>query len=1451
MMTQDNVIRLAGTLAACALLILVQSLLNRGRLLRVRQYPIPLLSLVYAIAGTIVLSTHYGWSEELISRFPLLENGNIVLWNLLLLAGFLPLKLIALPIASAIWKREWVMEVTAAFWYEFDQAHSVWCLRKQWADHRGILRTIWLIAAGLSAVLPAITWMAGSGSPWWAVWFPCAFSLVAGEVYFFLNGKLLEEFSHEVSGTNADGRSVRNYYKLRELYEKLFEGRVLASHTGCEFARSTGATGLLAEMAASEDPIERQAAEFFRGYDENQAYDNDRIRATVQLLRGRSVVILNPFYRDQDAYLTLPIVNTLLNGRSCLIICGRSSTARDARDWMEETLRRYSRVRSLWRVQELGFGLPDCEVGILSFRQLYDVDVLAANREFFALAGFVLLLEPSVMVNTGQVGISIISEFANSYNGPPVYCICDRGTDGLVDTMSHLLKTEITHVVAPPVPRSIYTGMAWDANGDFRREELFDKQTRYLGNGVELAAVAVKHQVETVSWYSERKVPLKDLRWIAGQHYATICRYMNIPVHQKSLYEKLRFIPNLWCSADSRDSFLIVEDEFCNFFNTMRAFLCRGTGHSFVNVLSEDYLLRDYMRCNQQMFLSNPNAIPSYVPDYAKTERNTVLKLLVEMAVAPIPEPKLLNELLLVGCQVEDVFDTFSQLMRKYTFADGSVLEVRSVTENDSSLSSHRVNLYSIDRANYDLYFARTLKNAYYIVEEEQREREYIDAKMFGHVPQTILPGQFVTYFGKYYQVRIVSPTNGIILRRASDLYDGRRSYRQIRTYHFTDTNWSDVRYSRVVMDVETAVICCDFSVTTSGYLDMGDSKDLRMARIVCYDGDPRADDYTRRYRSKNVLRLRLPDTDQRVRFTLCLLLGEAFRTLFPEAWQYLAVLTSRPDDIHGMLNYLVYAADGNLEDDYIYLIEDSDIDLGLLDAVQRSFPQIMEILADFIDWHFEKMREPERTDPVPEKFKKTEAEKKRRNLFLRMADYIRKLFAKKVEEPKLADPDKVEREAVKEAEQTKEEQETDTPAAEEDYQLDRGSGETKEPATQPKPGAEDGGPGGELELIPEGESASAVLTDAKTLQPDRDGAQPNPKESESGESCPEDELESDSEDNADLVHIDGTDIFEEAGMPEDNLWLHESFRAAGIEPILRTRYQTECYLKFGFDEIDERLRIEDVQKYLHVRGFCNNRLTRARHSSGQMEKLEFDPENHCDFCGVPLSGVSYELLNDGRVRCNECSASAIATVEEFTELFYRVLELMQMFFDVSYQVPIQVKCLDARKVAKGSGYVFRPSTQLAVRALGYAQRKRGTYSIVMENGSPRLAAISTMVHELTHIWQYLNWKDSEVRSAYGMSNPSCTAKARDLVYEGMAVWASIQYLYQIGESYYASIQEKIALSRMDVYGFGFRLYNDQYPLVRDLSVIQYSPYKEFPPVDPDKVKALVRATCTKDPCVC
>lgn len=1473
-------------LLAIGILLALQLLVNNKKTRRIRQLPLVILAGLLMLAGLLLWVKLEGFAEYLVLLAPDLADGEIALMNLLLMAAFLVLKQIFRPTFLLIFRKKNAAELLALGIYEYDDQYDQWFLKKQWARFRSYVLGIVVALALICAVFLGLTWVLGPDSVLWVRLLPCAVLVIAAELYCYLSGITKEEYMHSVLGDASDARRVGNYYKLREVYEKLLPEPILSAHTGSEYMRRESCVDLLKKLEQSDSSSDRITAEYFRLNDRFKKADADCVQATAALMSRRNVVFFNPFYRDMGLYLTLPLVRVLLSGKKVTVLCGKKNIADDLIRWLDGLLSDYSHMHAMWRVAALTDLVSDCDVGVLTFTQIYDKQVILENREFLQDTDLLILVEPSAMLTTGQVALSILSDEMSLKGDKPSVCVFDRYTDGLVDTLSHLLRAEITDVVAPPVPRCHYTAITWDSDGDYCRQELFDRQTRYLGNGMELAAIAVKNQIPRVTWYSESKAPIRDIRWIAGQHYSTICRYMNQPSQQKSIDEKIRFVANLWSTPQEDDQFSIVEDEFCNMFSTLRAFLSRSEKHSFVNVLSEDYLLRDYMRCNRQLFLSNPNAVPSLVPDYAKTERNTILKLILAMTLKPISEEEVENELQTAGIQTENVLGTLVELLHKYTYAQDNIFSVRTARSMADEFTVTLSNVYSVVEEEFERYFADSLKNAYFLLEEEKNEQSYIDAKIFSQVTQIILPGQFVCYDGKYYQAKYVSPQSGVVLRRASDLYDGRKYYRQIRRYDFDFSTVSEPVSLRRIMDIEFAEIRTDFSVLTSGYLEMRDNSDLRSARLVDFSDDPTLNNYLRRYRSKSVLRIRLPDADEKLCFTLSLLLGELFRTVFPNGWPYLAVLTKRDKDLDGMLRHLVYEANGDLEDGCLYIVEDCDLDLGLMDAVERNFMRFMEILSDYLDWHFEKMREPPTKDPVPPKVAAAEAaETRRRGLVSRLLDRIRKLFGGKKEPvEQIGSAESVEEQAEREAAQAAPAPEApaqDVPA-EADYQPGETPAEEAE-AVAPIDAAENSEPA-EVPADEPGEEPEEEPSrnyPAETDTEDTSETEEEPAENEAGDepgtedagaprtadaeeeasgeeaSDPEPEQEEEdpeleSEEDSDLVHVDGTDIFEGDGEPEDNEYLEMSFQALGIAPITKTRYQRECFLKFGFEEISERIRLEELLRYLRLRGWSSNALNLARKKGGFFTgSLDLDAVNTCDFCGLPLTGVCHDKLSDGRVRCNDCSSTAITTVEEMRELFFDNLKMMEDLYEIQFKVPVNVRMADAKEVGKRSGMIFKPSKEFSARVLGFAQHKRGKYSVVLENGSPRLATINTTVHEMTHIWQYLNWSDKAFAQYFGMGHSHCTELARLIVYEGMAMWSSIQYLYQIGETYFASQQEALAEARQDVYGVGFRFFREQYPFVKDASLLKYTPFTTFPPIDPEPVKAVVRASCTRKKCRC
>ena len=72
------------------------------------------------------------------------------------------------------------------------------------------------------------------------------------------------------------------------------------------------------------------------------------------------------------------------------------------------------------------------------------------------------------------------------------------------------------------------------------------------------------------------------------------------------------------------------------------------------------------------------------------------------------------------------------------------------------------------------------------MIEDEESEKHYLDAKLLDHVYQAHLPGQFIVIGGRYYEVLFISADRGVVVKRAADSIHSREYYRQLRHYNIS-----------------------------------------------------------------------------------------------------------------------------------------------------------------------------------------------------------------------------------------------------------------------------------------------------------------------------------------------------------------------------------------------------------------------------------------------------------------------------------------------------------------------------------------------------------------------------------------------------------------------------------------------------------------------------------------
>lgn len=261
------------------------------------------------------------------------------------------------------------------------------------------------------------------------------------------------------------------------------------------------------------------------------------------------------------------------------------------------------------------------------------------------------------------------------------------------------------------------------------------------------------------------------------------------------------------------------------------------------------------------------------------------------------------------------------------------------------------------------------------------------------------------------------------------------------------------------------------------------------------------------------------------------------------------------------------------------------------------------------------------------------------------------------------------------------------------------------------------------------------------------------------------------------------------------------------------TPYQRKNYLYFGARGIGRTVSATETADYLNSLGLKDNPLEQAAKSreAALMEDSDYKPSNpgchYCDFCSAVIEGAEYEILDSGLERCMQCSKTALRTQEQFVRLFKRARQDMEIFFGIILgNIPVKVRMVSAKKISQYTKVKLIPTPGFDSRVLGFALRDKDGFALYIENGSPKISAMSTIVHELTHIWQYKNWNDKVLSKKYGSKNLL-------MLYEGMAEWAEVQYMYYINEIGYGKRMQIRELKRDDIYGIGLQLFLSRYPM--------------------------------------
>lgn len=1029
-----NILKLAAMCVPLILLAWINTKANLKKNIRSRQFLMPLIAVVFCIAVMIMQTKIFDKLTLFISEIPdrleslaqsmaestsgasaalselprtvgsfagrILSSINLNFWIAfifcaLVLLVYVIFKKIVVSVLGGIFKTgNRFYEAVAKLLYEYDTESGNWYIKKNVGQARTFLKSLYVASVLMSVILMIVSAGLYKRGLLITIFCPVYCIILVGEMYFYICGitKKEAESAHDVEEDSS--KSVVNYSVLRDVLRKLFGDKLNSENTtvntGELNARSNDEVLSIAEDDQST-MIEAYGKYMRAKVEDGLELDQNYFDSGKALLEGESILFNNPFYYDLVPYIFFPINRALLRHKKVLVLIGRHGIEEDVENWCREGLTYVTHIPTMWNIGLLTDEEQELDVGIITRSDVHNLKLHEKNEEFFSEVEYVVLVEPSKLVTTAQIGLNSVVRHCRRDGKELVFCSMDKNCDGLVDALSHMLMTSLSEVSATNRHRGFCSYMCWETDDEHLQHRMLPNLSRYLGLGTELSFVALKNQVSKTRWYGGEAFPVVDMHWIVKQYYYDLLNYANLPANQAVMDESFVVSSNLWNARVEKKSYITVEDESFNMFEVKRDFSTRATEQSFINVISSEYMLKDYMADNDGIFDSDPKAIPYIVADYAHTARNVILRLCLRMCSELVSESEIDRELMLIemprGVNVplrEHLWHIICQAFRPKGAEESKDIFGNELLEIDidgahckflaTDIKCRR--RYSVRTGKSDtMYFvtdpvlkgvmSEGLTNAEYLAEDESGERSYLGTELSCSVFQKHLPGQFFTFSGKYYEMLRMSGNEKVIVRRAADHITGRPMYRQNRKYTLSGISDSKTMGDR--RDINGLVITkqyADIKVETDSYWRMNRYNDFESAKKVVINGVP-----DRNYYNKQVIRIDFPDGSvpmtKEICSTLAVLFNEVYRTLFAENADYIVAVA--PGETVKPATYSL-ELEGDVQSvNCIYLIEDSQLDLGLLISAERNIGRVMKIVCDYLDWHFSMMDKSLNPPPDPD----------------------------------------------------------------------------------------------------------------------------------------------------------------------------------------------------------------------------------------------------------------------------------------------------------------------------------------------------------------------------------------------------------------------------------------------------------------------------------------------------
>ena len=232
-------------------------------------------------------------------------------------------------------------------------------------------------------------------------------------------------------------------------------------------------------------------------------------------------------------------------------------------------------------------------------------------------------------------------------------------------------------------------------------------------------------------------------------------------------------------------------------------------------------------------------------------------------------------------------------------------------------------------------------------------------------------------------------------------------------------------------------------------------------------------------------------------------------------------------------------------------------------------------------------------------------------------------------------------------------------------------------------------------------------------------------------------------------------------------------------------------YLHFGSGSVPEVLAPEILLDFLR-------KLAPEVPKAADPVQVDIDMDvPPCSFCERP--SIFPVVFSDGRRMCAHCKDHQLTQKAEIKSLFAETVRYMTEGYSISLPRNLHVRFQSADAIRKATGETS------GGRVLGFYNTR--TRQLWLEARGPKIAIQSTLIHELTHAWQFHDPTfRSNLQKVLRKYPKDRQEQIRLRLLEGHAAFMEVHTMRKINEEAYSERLHASYMRRSDVYGIGYRM---------------------------------------------